>query len=149
VKAAQAREAAASPARQRWEAHAGPRNAASEPSWLATVGGKALVGGVILLLFIAAKSWWPESRGHQAVAPGELAEIEIYTTTSCGVCKVAKSYMREHGIAYTEHDVEADIDRRREFYQRGGRGVPLIFVRGQRMDGFEVREFERLRAQGS
>jgi glutaredoxin len=113
------------------------------------VGGKALVVAVIVLLFIAAKSWLPGSRGDETVAPGELAEIEIYTTSYCEPCKVAKSYMRQHGIAYTEYDVEADIDRRREFYKRGGKGTPLIFVRGQRMDGFEVREFERLRAQGS
>jgi glutaredoxin len=148
VKAAQAREAAASPARQRLEVHAGLRNAASKPSWLAAMGGKALVAGVIALLFVAAKLWWPGSRVDEAVAPGEVAEIEIYTTSYCGICKAAKSYMTERGIAYTEYDVEADIDRRREFYKLGGKGVPLIFVRGQRMEGFDVREFERLRAQG-
>ena len=49
------------------------------------------------------------------------------------------------GIAYTEYDVEGDIGLRREFYERGGRGTPLIFVRGQRMEGFDAGEFERLR----
>jgi mycoredoxin len=74
-----------------------------------------------------------------------VAAVEIYTTSYCDTCKIAKAYMRRHGIAYTEYDVEADTRRRREFYDRGGKGTPLIFVRGQRMEGFDVNEFEKLR----
>jgi glutaredoxin len=79
----------------------------------------------------------------QAVAN---ADVEIYTR-SCGECKRAKEYMRAHDIAFVERDVEGDIEMRREFYARGGKGVPWIFVHGVPMEGFDVTQFERLRAQ--
>ena len=114
--------------------------------------GKALIVIAIALLFVGGKAWLTGTRGSAAMSPmasARAAEIEIYTTSFCATCKVAKNYMKKHGIAYTEYDVEGDIDRRREFYERGGKGTPLIFVRGQRMEGFDVREFERLRGSSS
>jgi glutaredoxin len=98
---------------------------------------------LIAIAFFAGKAWLHDPRGGGS-APGVVADVEIYTTSYCGTCKIAKAYMRRQGIAYTEHDVEADIDRRREFYDRGGKGTPLIFVRGQRMEGFDVSEFQKL-----
>ncbi len=74
------------------------------------------------------------------------AEIEIYTASYCGECKRAKAYMRAKGIAFDERDIENDIDLRREFYARGGKAIPYLFVRGQAMHGFDIERFERLRA---
>jgi glutaredoxin len=126
-------------------ASAGRRGtAAAAPSFFTTLPGRMLLVAVIALLFFAGKAWLHGSRGGGS-PPGVVAAVEIYTTSYCDTCKIAKAYMRRHGIAYTEYDVEADIDRRREFYDRGGKGTPLIFVRGQRMEGFDVNEFEKLR----
>jgi glutaredoxin/predicted RNA-binding Zn-ribbon protein involved in translation (DUF1610 family) len=139
AKAAQARDAVdgRDPPVHRTAAVAAPA------SFLATLPGRVLLAALIALLFFAGKALLHGSRSGGA-APGAVAEVEIYTTSYCGTCKIAKAYMRRHGIAYTEHDVEADIDRRREFYDRGGKGTPLIFVRGQRMEGFDVSEVQRL-----
>lgn len=79
-------------------------------------------------------------------ADAAAAEIEIYTASYCGECKRAKAYMHEKGIAFDERDVEKDIDRRREFYARGGKAIPYIVVRGQAMHGFDAEQFERLRS---
>lgn len=72
------------------------------------------------------------------------ASVEIFTTTTCSECARAKSYMRSQGIQYVERDVELDLDNRREFAQRGGYGVPYIFVRGQSMHGFDEGVFNQL-----
>jgi glutaredoxin/predicted RNA-binding Zn-ribbon protein involved in translation (DUF1610 family) len=119
--------------------------AAAAPSFFTTLLGRMLLVAVIALLFFGGKAWLHGSRGSAGPAPVAVTGVEIYTTSYCDTCKIAKAYMRRHGIAYTEYDVEADIDRRREFYDRGGKGTPLIFVRGQRMEGFDVSEFEKLR----
>jgi glutaredoxin/predicted RNA-binding Zn-ribbon protein involved in translation (DUF1610 family) len=127
-------------------ASAGRRGAvAVAPSFFTTLPGRMLLVTVIALLFFAGKAWLHGARGSAGSAPGAVAGVEIYTTSYCDTCKIAKAYMSRYGIAYTEYDVEADIGRRREFYERGGRGTPLIFVRGQRMEGFDVSEFEKLR----
>ncbi len=80
---------------------------------------------------------------------GQTAAVEIYTTPQCSYCKQAKAYMNRRGIAYLEKDVEGDLDLRREFYERGGNGVPFLIVYGQPMRGFSEARFEQLLAEGS
>jgi glutaredoxin len=80
---------------------------------------------------------------------GQTADIEIYTTTRCPYCQQAKAYMDEHGIEYLEKNVEISMELRQEFRDRGGRGVPYLFVYGEPMRGFNAERFEQLRSQGS
>ena len=64
-------------------------------------------------------------------------KVKVYTTTWCGYCKRAKVYLAQRGIGYDEVDVEASDQGRREFASLGGRGVPVILVGPQRMDGYD------------
>ena len=82
----------------------------------------------------------PIDPGLANLAAGELL---LFSAPWCGHCQTAKRYLREHGIAYTELDVEASADARRRFERPGGRGLPL-FVHGQRrLTGFSPESFER------
>ena len=83
---------------------------------------------------------WDESQG---------AAIEIYTTPTCGYCKQAKAYMDRQGIEYHEKDVENDMDFKREYRERGGSGVPSLFVYGKPLSGWNRQRFEELREAGS
>lgn len=74
----------------------------------------------------------------------ELPTVRIYTAQWCSTCKRAKNYMREKGIYFVEYDVEKDPHGRNEFRMLGGRGVPLITVGDQRMQGFSPSRFERM-----
>ena len=74
------------------------------------------------------------------------ADVEMFTTSSCGVCHMAKAYMHKRGITYAEKDVEKNEDYLRDFYARGGRGVPFIFVGEQPMEGFDPEQLERMLA---
>lgn len=75
------------------------------------------------------------------------AEVEIYTTSFCGECLKAKAYLREKSVVFEERDVEKNLEWRRDFYARGGKGVPYLFVRGQAMHGFDAERFEKLRGE--
>ncbi|HLP82427.1 MAG TPA: glutaredoxin domain-containing protein [Nitrosomonas sp.] len=86
---------------------------------------------------------------RQKPAQAAPADIEIYTASYCSECKRAKAYLRKNGIAYDEYDIEKDIERRREFYARGGKAIPYLFVHGQPMHGFNIEQFERLRRQSN
>lgn len=79
----------------------------------------------------------------KAVVP----QIEIYSASYCGECKRAKAYMKAKGIKFVDYDIEKDLDKRGEFYARGGRGIPLLIIRGEMMQGFDEQLFEYLRAR--
>ena len=72
-----------------------------------------------------------------ASAPGASGRgIKLYTTARCGYCKRARAYLASRGLAYTEYDVETSSVGRADYARLKGRGVPIIFVGDQRMDGY-------------
>jgi glutaredoxin len=63
--------------------------------------------------------------------------VVVYTTSWCPVCKRAKRWMAEHGVAFEERDVEASADVARQMRAINPRGsVPTFDVDGQVMVGF-------------
>jgi glutaredoxin len=65
-----------------------------------------------------------------------MAKVKLYTTTWCGYCKKAKAYLQARGTPFQEIDVENSAQGQSEFSALGGRGVPVILVGNQRMDGY-------------
>lgn len=66
-----------------------------------------------------------------------MAEVIIYSTPSCVYCNAAKAFFSEKGITYTEHNVAADAEKRKEMIEKSGQmGVPVIVIDGQLIVGF-------------
>ena len=55
--------------------------------------------------------------------------------------------MDERDIEYLEKNVETDLELRREFHARGGRGVPYLYIHGEPLRGFDPAQFEKLRSR--
>ena len=61
-------------------------------------------------------------------------KIEIYTSPTCHFCKDLKEFLDERSIPYTEYDVTAEEERRKELVDRSEQmGVPVMFVDGDTM----------------
>jgi glutaredoxin 3 len=76
-------------------------------------------------------------------------DIKIYTTPTCGYCKMAKKYLSERGIQYIEHDVARDKQAAEEMVNLTGQmGVPVIVVDGQVIIGFDRPKLEQLLGKG-
>src|SRR5438445_8183888 len=72
-------------------------------------------------------------------------EVVIYTTPTCTYCAAAKRWFQEHGIKYTEYDVNRDPTRAAEMFRLTGQGaVPVIRVGGQVLVGFDPLRLARL-----
>ena len=55
--------------------------------------------------------------------------VTIYSTPTCHFCQIAKDFLKEKGISFTEFNVAQDLERRQEMIQKSGQmGVPVIFV---------------------
>ena len=71
-------------------------------------------------------------------------DVVMYSTSWCGVCKKAKRYFQSKNIPYTEYDIEKSERAAKEYRKLRGRGVPVILVGDNRMNGFSVKNFDRL-----
>jgi glutaredoxin len=70
----------------------------------------------------------------------KIPKVTIYTTPTCGYCRLAKAFFKENKVSYTEYDVSQPSDGREQFDEMGGRGVPLIMVGERRFDGWNEEE---------
>ena len=75
---------------------------------------------------------------------GSQKKVVIYSTAWCGACRKAKSYFRQKSIPFKEYDVEKSTKGRRDYKRLNGRGVPIILVGKQRMNGFSPGRFDAI-----
>lgn len=70
--------------------------------------------------------------------------VTIYTTPTCGYCKVAKDFFRSEHVAFTEYNVASDQRKADEMVRKSGQmGVPVIDVNGKIIVGFNKPEIEK------
>jgi glutaredoxin 3 len=70
--------------------------------------------------------------------------VTIYTTSTCGFCRVAKQYFASNHIPFTEVNVERDMRKAEEMIRKSGQmGVPVIEVNGKVIVGFNKPEIEK------
>jgi glutaredoxin len=70
--------------------------------------------------------------------------VKILTTTWCGQCRKAKAFLTGKHISFTEYDVEKSELGKIEYRRLKGRGVPIILVGNQRMNGFNSKRLEKM-----
>lgn len=72
-------------------------------------------------------------------------KVQIYTTPTCGFCKLAKQFFKENNVKYTEKDVTTDPPAQEEMIKRSGQmGVPVIDIDGQLVIGFDREKLTQL-----
>ncbi|MGH8454974.1 MAG: glutaredoxin domain-containing protein [Nevskiales bacterium] len=64
-------------------------------------------------------------------------DVVMYATKTCGYCRKARAFLTQRGINWNEIDIESSEQAKNEFKSRGGKGVPLIFINGQPVRGFD------------
>lgn len=75
-----------------------------------------------------------------------LKSVKVYSTPACPWCKVAKAYLRDNSIPFTDIDVSRDKSGLKEMLAMTGQhGVPVLLVGEKTMVGWSPGEFEKLR----
>lgn len=81
-------------------------------------------------------------------APGKagrvsLPKVELYTTSWCKYCKMARQFFRSRGVAFKEYDIERD---RRAALRKdkldSKKGVPFAIVNGTRIHGYAPESYK-------
>ncbi len=70
--------------------------------------------------------------------------VTLYSTPTCGYCRMAKDWLRNRNVRFEEYNVAADPRRAEEMVRKSGQmGVPVLDVNGRIILGFNVPEIER------
>lgn len=71
--------------------------------------------------------------------------VTIYSTPVCHFCHAAKEFFQENNVAFTEHDVAADAEKRQEMIDLTGQmGVPVIKISDDIVIGFDEAKLREL-----
>ncbi len=74
-----------------------------------------------------------------------MKNVTIYSTDTCGYCKMAKEFLASKGVPYTEYNVGTDLEKRKEMIEKSGQmGVPVIFVDQEILVGFDKPHLSKL-----
>lgn len=58
-----------------------------------------------------------------------MPKITIYSTATCGYCKMLKSYLQNRDISYDEKHADLDQKLAEELYEKSGQlGVPFTII---------------------
>lgn len=64
--------------------------------------------------------------------------VTVYSTPTCGYCRMAKNYLKEKNVAFTEYNVAANSEKAQEMVRKSGQmGVPVLDVNGKIIIGFD------------
>ena len=71
--------------------------------------------------------------------------VTIYSTPTCHFCHMAKEFFKANNVAYTEHDVAGDLEKRKEMVEKSGQmGVPVILIGEELTVGFDKPKIAQL-----
>lgn len=102
-----------------------------------------MLRALVLAFALAAAAGAPPAQAEST------PDVVIYATSWCPSCAQARAYFARAGIAYVEHDVQKSASAEARFKRLGGRGVPLIVVGREKLNGFSEQGFEHLLARAA
>ena len=75
----------------------------------------------------------------------ETKKVEIYSTATCHFCHLAKDWLTEKGIPFTDYNVGENVEKRKEMMEMTGQlGVPVIKVGNEVMIGFNQEQLAKI-----
>lgn len=70
--------------------------------------------------------------------------VVVFSSNSCGYCTMAKEYLTEKNVEFTERNVSSDVEARKELMAKGYMGVPVIYVDDEVIQGFDKAKLDTL-----
>ncbi len=104
---------------------------------------RSIFGLVAMLLAVSATTqWWAghsQARlGDKMAALAQPGDIRMLSSQTCAYCTVARRWMQQHGVGFSECFIETDKACAAQFEAVRAPGTPVLLVRGQPQVGFDV-----------
>ena len=95
--------------------------------------------GIILSLSAGVQLWgWRQEQnlGQQLASLTKPGDIMMLASDTCEYCVMARAYMRQHAVPYTECSIERDAQCAARYQGLKSPGTPVMLVRGEAQVGF-------------
>ncbi len=69
-------------------------------------------------------------------------DVILYATAWCGYCKRTRAFFTENNIKFIEYDVEKSEEGQKRFEALGGKGVPVVDIKGTVIYGYSVKNMK-------
>jgi glutaredoxin 3 len=70
--------------------------------------------------------------------------VKVYSTSTCPYCRMAKDFLKQNNIEFTEIDVSQDQHVAQEMINKSGQmGVPQLEIDGKIIVGFDKSAIKR------
>jgi len=94
---------------------------------------------IYALVFVIAISWayYYSTKPAPDFAAAHGGKVILYATSWCGYCTKTRDLLDKNNIDYFEYDVEKSEEGRKQFKALGGRGVPVLLIKGEVLKGFD------------
>ncbi|MAM85772.1 glutaredoxin family protein [Allohahella sp. A8] len=109
---------------------------------------KVIMALVCLIIALNWERLVEDGRKLQA-AQSNSPEVMLYSTAWCGYCDETRAILRENKTAFTEFDIEESDEAMTRFQALGGRGVPLLIIGNETIEGFDEPRLLKLIAASS
>ncbi len=93
---------------------------------------------IVLLVVAAFLFQYFYKAESQQVSVATHENVILYATSWCGYCKKTRAFLAENDIKYIEYDIEKTARGRDGHKALGGRGVPVLDVKGNVIYGYSV-----------
>ena len=81
----------------------------------------------------------------QTTTDASTKKVEIFSTLTCHFCHMAKEWLTEKGIPYSDYNVGQDMEKRKEMVEMTGQlGVPVIRIGEDIMVGFNQAQIAKI-----
>ena len=68
-----------------------------------------------------------------------MPQVIVYSTPTCPYCDMAKNFLKENKVEFSEFDVSIDQENAQEMIRKSGQtGVPVLDIDGTIIVGFDV-----------
>lgn len=96
---------------------------------------------LLVLVVMTAVSWWgtrqQQAIGTQVAQAARAGDIQMLSSTTCGICTVARQWFQQHAVRFDECFIEKDGACAARFEAMRAPGTPVIVVKGQPQLGFD------------
>lgn len=73
-----------------------------------------------------------------------MKTVKIYSTPSCGYCRMEKEWLSEKGVEYTDVDIAADQEEAAKMVEKTGQmGVPVTVISEAGKDDVVITGFDQ------